>query len=522
MRFPFLSCFAALLVSTAQPVSAKVYALVIGIDDYQHIEKLDGAVNDALDVADALRSAADAEVHVLLDDKADRTAIISKWRELAGKIGPDDRLIVSYAGHGSNEPEHFSGSELDGRDETLLLAGFAPRGAAAGERIRDNELAELLELTPPGSTLFLADACHSGTLTRSVVPTLGWRFISNPDLTDDPLPPPPPTDAKVVETDNAMLFLAAADDASKVPELLIEGQARGALSYAFAQGIRGAADFDGDGSITTGEVAEHVRKVVRTLSNGLQVPQVASGTAQDTAILSLRSSESQPLSGPVFETAFNDLPTLSMSTKSPFADATRLDGVDYIADHARAHVTLDPKTGVLRTSVGDVVKRFSEPVALQPLQSTMDTLRAVEALKSQSTGTLEITFGGGDRLYGEGDNILVNIEGRTQEHLVLFNIASDGTANFLYPLQKYGDPTTIDPSSRVGMSLEVIPPFGTEYIIALETTESVPGLLSALRALDGVSDVPTLWTELGFAVQGLAEEPKVTVFPFHTSGDIEG
>ena len=44
-------------LSSAAPVSAeasKTVALVIGIDEYEHISDLSGAVNDAVDIAEAV------------------------------------------------------------------------------------------------------------------------------------------------------------------------------------------------------------------------------------------------------------------------------------------------------------------------------------------------------------------------------------------------------------------------------------------------------------------------------------
>ncbi|MEL6518876.1 MAG: caspase family protein [Pseudomonadota bacterium] len=154
-----------LAATTALPAfsATRTFGLVIGIDDYDHISDLDGAVNDALDIADALTGIG-AEVTMLLNHDASREAILSTWRSLADKVGPGDRLVVSYAGHGSNEPEHYPGNEDDGRDETLILSGFSPYGTDAGERIRDDEIAELIALTPDTQIIIVADACHSGTL----------------------------------------------------------------------------------------------------------------------------------------------------------------------------------------------------------------------------------------------------------------------------------------------------------------------------------------------------------------------
>ncbi len=517
MRFPSLAIVGFACAIATGPALAKTYALVIGIDEYQHIDSLKGAVNDALDIADAIRSTDDAEVHVLLNGEANREAILSNWRKLAGKVGEGDRLIVSYAGHGSNEPEYFDGSETDGRDETLLLGGFAPYGTFAGERIRDNELAQLLELTPAGSTIFVADACHSGTLTRTVQPTLGWRFYPPTDLEEDPLPPPPEQTAKVPETRQAMLFVAAADDASKVPELYIDGSPRGALSYSFAEAIRGKADTNADGAITTGEVALHIRRSVRSLSNGLQVPQVEPGSDPDTTILGVRSVSSE-VSAMALGIPFYELPELSLSSALGAGQTELLDGVKVVGIDEPAGLMLDAETGELRTSIGDTIRVLDNANDVGALQKTLDMMRAVEAFKANASGSLDIRFSDGDKLYKGGEKIVVSVDGRKSDHLVLFNIASDGTLNMLYPLVDQGDPAQLSPDQPVGLPLSIVPPFGAEHIFAIETEGAAKGLLAALKALDGVTNVRTVWNELGLAIAGTEGDVEVSVFPFHTSG----
>lgn len=517
MRFTSLAVLGVAYSVAAGPLMAKTYALVIGIDEYQHITPLDGAVNDALDIADAIRSSGDAEVTVLLNNEATRSSIMGNWRALAGKVGEGDRLIVTYAGHGSNEPEHFAGSETDGRDETLLLGGFSPTGNDAGERIRDNELAELLDLTPEGSTIFVADACHSGTLTRTVRPTLGWRFYPSPDVEDDPLPPPPEITSNARETQQAMLFVAAADDASKVPELLIDGSPRGALSYSFAEALRGKADANADGAITTGEVAAHIRQSVRSLSNGLQVPQIEPGADPNTTILGVRSSAPEPVQMSL-GLPFYELPEMSLASALGAAQTELLDGVQLVDADKPAQLTLDSTSGELRTAVGDTIRVFPGAPDVDSLQNSLDMMRVVEALKSTASGDLNIRFSEGDKLYQDGERIVVSVEGRKTSHVVLFNIASDGTLNFLYPLTDHGDPAELPSSEQIGLPLKVVAPFGAEHIFALETDSAAPGLIAAMRALDGATNVRTVWNELGYAVLGQGGQFEISVFPFHTSG----
>ena len=181
--------FSAIFASPA--LAERTFGLVIGIDDYAIVPDLHGAVNDAEDIADALETLG-AEVTLLTDANATRAAILGAWETILKDANEGDRLIISYAGHGSNEPESTPGSERDGRDENFLLAGYAPRGEAAGQRIRDDEIANLLARSARLEVIFVADACHSGTVTRNLNPVLGYRYVTPDKVANDPLPPPPP------------------------------------------------------------------------------------------------------------------------------------------------------------------------------------------------------------------------------------------------------------------------------------------------------------------------------------------
>ncbi len=273
---------AALLLATclAGPALAQTtYALVIGVDSYDSIPGLSGAVNDARDIADALTGIG-AQTVLLTDHDASREAIIAEWTRLAEQAQPGDRLIVTYAGHGSNEAEAIAGEEVDGRDENWLLAGFSPFGEAAGERIRDNEIAALIGLNPAVQVILVSDSCHSGTVSREIMPVLGYRYYrTDGTLADDPLPPLPPPPAEGAEFGALALYMGAVPDAEQVPEFLIDGAPRGALSWAFAAGLRGGADGDGDGVVSARELEGFVRTQVRDISRGLQRPQIEADAA---------------------------------------------------------------------------------------------------------------------------------------------------------------------------------------------------------------------------------------------------
>ena len=161
-----LSAFAASCLAAPAPSSAgDVYALVIGVDDYAHINPLKGAVNDAIDVADALRSIAARDVRVLIDHEATREAIFRNWGELSAAAGEGDTLIFHYAGHGGRQDAILEGHEE--KDNMFLLPGFDESGEASHQRIVDNEMGHMLSIEREATVLFVADSCFAGGMTRS-------------------------------------------------------------------------------------------------------------------------------------------------------------------------------------------------------------------------------------------------------------------------------------------------------------------------------------------------------------------
>ncbi|MCB1918187.1 MAG: caspase family protein [Rhodocyclaceae bacterium] len=136
-------------------------ALCIGINDYPGTDSdLAGCVNDAADWRDAL-TARGFEVASLIDDAADKAAMVAAIRGLIDGASGGDSLVITYSGHGTWVPDD-SGDEADGRDEALC-----PHDIAEGQALLDDELHELLRLRPAGARIVLiSDSCHSGSVSR--------------------------------------------------------------------------------------------------------------------------------------------------------------------------------------------------------------------------------------------------------------------------------------------------------------------------------------------------------------------
>src|SRR5262249_52466070 len=173
---------AAVLAPAAQaamirsPQGGEVRAVVIGVDAYQFVPQLRGAVADARDIEQSLRNQGVRDLTVLYDAAADRATVLRALDQLVQRSRPGDLVVLSLAGHGVQEPEHIKGSQPDGLDNVFVLAGFNP-GTAAGmqQRIIGTEFNHVIkQFESKGvSVMFVADACYGGGLAREIDPRAG-------------------------------------------------------------------------------------------------------------------------------------------------------------------------------------------------------------------------------------------------------------------------------------------------------------------------------------------------------------
>ena len=132
-------------IGWAGPAMAANYAVVVGIDAYTApIPALQGAVNDAKDVAQALQKYG-AEVVLITNEQATKANVVAAWEQELAKAKAGDTLFFTYAGHGSQEPAKPNDpDEPDGLDENLPLVNYQQSGPGLAERIVDNEVSEWL------------------------------------------------------------------------------------------------------------------------------------------------------------------------------------------------------------------------------------------------------------------------------------------------------------------------------------------------------------------------------------------
>lgn len=500
-------------------------ALVIGIDAYRHVSPLKGAVNDARDIAETLTAAGVQDLTTLFDDDASRAAILTSWQELVARSGPDDVLVLSYAGHGAQEAEWLEGSEEDGLDEVFLLAGFDVSAPGNGERLRDDDIAAMLRAAGQRSVMVIADSCHSGTMTRSIDPRvtrLGTRLIGLPPFENDVLRSAP-VHPVLVETNSEdlqelpnVIYVGATVDGQVIPELMIGGEPRGALSWAFARGVEGRADLDRDGGISMAELSRFLQETVRVATEGRQSPSLSVGGDSRAAVLP--RVEDTFLEGRVYEL------TLSASADAarPILEnlATLHSGRLKIAGSENADLFWDVEEGDVLTKFGDVVLRgqaqnadrfanvVTKWVLLSDLYALSRDVQPIEGKLQPSVGHIP-----------EGAAFKVGLTSDEDGYMAVFALEADGTMRLLAP-DKRADPlgkdSLLDADKPYGLNLRAALPFGADHIILVRSNKPMVQLVGVLSALDGKALSPELLPSLlklirtaasGIGIAGVYTQP---------------
>jgi hypothetical protein len=531
-----LAAGASAQVALRSPQGGEVRALVIGIDAYQFVPQLRGAVADGRDLEGALRQAGVRDITALMDAAADRASVMRALDDLLARSRAGDLVVLTIAGHGVQEPEHVRGSQPDGMDDVFVLAGFNPNTAAGmRQRIIGTEFNHIIkQFEARGArVMFVADACHGGGLAREIDPRaaeMSYRQAPRYSLAADDLKPISTTsDAFLTDIDFRQTeFLAAVDRKTKSPEVRIPGVPgfRGALSYAVARAFEGAADQNQDGQVTQDELFNYVRQIAYQLSDQRQNVVTTGPAARDIganvvfrtrAVVLLDAVEkpetrpqgpqSQPPHPPalqqpqpqpqpqpaVVQPARPSAPTPGSVATTPLGPVrvavlgnqrdllanieAREARFDVVGTSDNPDLVWDPAS--LDVLAGaDVVARG---IDRSDLPSVIDRVAAVSGFKRLAAKAAQsVRLLPNDKLHHRDDRLEVQVSGMQQRSLVLFNIAGDGTVQALYPIGS--DPAVIV-TPEYKFPVRVGEPYGADQVVAITSSQRLGDLEQALKKM---------------------------------------
>ncbi len=159
------------------------WAVVIGINDYHHprVPKLRYAVNDARSVEATLLAQGFRRDRIvaLLDAQATKSRIERVLGdELKRKIGPNDRLLVFFAGHGMTDRLR------SGEEEGYLIPADGDPGSLFSTAVSMTQLRQISDRLRAKHILYVVDACYSGyaLFNRSIGADLLEEMVKKPAI----------------------------------------------------------------------------------------------------------------------------------------------------------------------------------------------------------------------------------------------------------------------------------------------------------------------------------------------------
>jgi hypothetical protein len=136
------------------------HALVIGIDNYEHLQPLATPRRDAEVIAKLLAEQYGFTVTSLPD--ATREQIMRALNTLNGRLTDADNLLIYYAGHGQLDQLNTRGNWLPKDADSTDTTNWIPNTA----------ITDILNHMRARGVLVVADSCYAGTLLRSDVTSM--------------------------------------------------------------------------------------------------------------------------------------------------------------------------------------------------------------------------------------------------------------------------------------------------------------------------------------------------------------
>jgi hypothetical protein len=526
----------------AQGAAPRLHAMIVGINLYtgrggdgRPIRQLKGCQHDAADIERQVRRFQPAtlvrlgwDAAAATDKAVTRADFFRTWQQTLAAAGSGDRLLLTFAGHGSRIPvlPGNPSGELDGYDETLVLTGYDASQGRAAEHIIDDELDLMFRAAHARGVIvcFISDSCHSGTLTRSADQLAGdktYRYVTPPPLPPGREAPPsaPPPHPNVV-------FIAGAQEDETVPEIRdpSTGQHRGALSLAVGRALAGGGVTDG--VITVRSLTAFVRRQVRLLADGVQSADIVfptivtdrGGVDGNTPLLVLPGEAPAETKRPPTTPVGGRTVGLRIHGRSA-ADAERLirtlRGAVLARPGEAEALVWDAERRLVLNNQGH---RIAENVGESDLQGVVDCRAALDRLIQMAATGLDVQLlidgrdtRASDATHKPGDKLAVKVSGLADgDYLAVVNFTGTGLVQMLEPTPYHAsNPQRADfkrPHFSTGVPIfgsekslpdvHVGEPFGADHVIAIAGRQPLRGLMGALRAAHNQHDTSRVMTAL--------------------------
>jgi hypothetical protein len=249
--------------------SGRSVIAAIGIDHYRGWRRLTNAVSDAQGVLALFeRLGFERLATPLLDDAATGKAIQELVMDDLRELGPEDSLVLFYAGHGATRTDRPGGEEV--KTGYLIPVDATDRAATWIEL--DGWLRAVAKL-PAKHILVILDACHSGIALGAIIK---WRDIGT--WRDTPLP-------ALKARRSRRIITSALDDQKALDSGPVHGHSlfTGCLIAGLTHGLAGSGH-----RVTTGsELGLYVQNRVQTYPGSRQTPDFGTFDFDDRGELTI-------------------------------------------------------------------------------------------------------------------------------------------------------------------------------------------------------------------------------------------
>jgi peptidoglycan/xylan/chitin deacetylase (PgdA/CDA1 family)/tetratricopeptide (TPR) repeat protein len=230
------------------------WAVIIGINDYEHWPKLRYAVNDANGIEETLTGKFGFKkdhVRKLLNGDATRQRIMQVLGDEltdSTKVQREDRVFFFFAGHGTTR------SFEDGRQVGFIVPVDADQNNYVSTAISMSQIREASDLIPAKHVYFVMDSCYSGlALSRG-----SGAYSKDRSYLEE-----------ITRRASRQILTAGGAD----QQVADDGpNGHSVFTWAVLQGLQGEADLDGNGVITASELGAYVSPIVAKFAN--QTPAV--------------------------------------------------------------------------------------------------------------------------------------------------------------------------------------------------------------------------------------------------------
>ena len=158
-----------------KPRYSTSYALVIGINQYEHCPPLGYAVSDANAIANILEEKfgfLSKNMYILRDQRANRASILERYLSFASaEVEVNDKVFIFFAGHGHTVQSR--------RGDVGYLVPYDGNIDNLDTLIRWDELTRNADLIKAKHMLFIMDACYGGLAINRAPQAGSMRFLKD-------------------------------------------------------------------------------------------------------------------------------------------------------------------------------------------------------------------------------------------------------------------------------------------------------------------------------------------------------